>query len=571
LGLAQRGDGNNSLDRRSPADKEESPRRSGRFSSVHPPQVEPVAGIPAEKTAMVEPSRAVNDPCSGIQDCQQGCELGQEKCHPPDDIYIEGCYQRILALDGTCETRSVLISGINGILSEMANKAETENRSYTSMVDSLLMLHWTRADGESTSYDKHMQAHVDAFTVLTRAMMKNKPIGGKFRIFDASCGTGKGLEALLDAMPKKALRKVRIVANDISAAAIEETKKTLAKYGPKLKVEYTRHDLTQELPPGRFDLIILSQTLALICDEKALRDKRLGREVPYESRHNTAKRKLLEGLFGKVKPGKGEFWLIDEDPMRLSELPEDFYGVVEDTLFREIFTECNKTTLVNEVMKRIRDARFRSHAECYIDRKHAMYLINSTSVRSHDLSSDLSCGIESPQSGVIEARSAADVPKEEYDEDRYIKKITSRMRAIHTEIVARLQEFEGANGTVFKPIQEGEKSLLINQRFYEENIDHKPGFWRTNGHYNLVTIAGLAHQLGPEGYRCLIEKLHRSNKIGPGSALLFIDTFPAPAGSPDPMGNSDARSLVFSADDHVFCGSVRYGEKYGYLYVVKDL
>jgi hypothetical protein len=201
-----------------------------------------------------------------------------------------------------------------------------------------------------------------------------------------------------------------------------------------------------------------------------------------------------------------------------------------------------------------------------------MYAINSTSVRNHDISSnDLSCGCESPPSGVLEMKEAAEASKEEVDEDRYIKKITSRMEVIHPEIVARLQEFEGTNGTVFKPIQAGEKRLLINKKFYDEHIDHKPGFWRTNGHYNLVTIAGLAHHLGPEGYRCLIEKLHKSNKIGPGSALLFIDTFPAPPGSSDPMGNSDARSLVFSADDHVFCGSVRYGNKYGYLYVVKEL
>ncbi|MFH0884419.1 MAG: class I SAM-dependent methyltransferase [Candidatus Micrarchaeota archaeon] len=566
LDVAHKGDGKDLLNRRSPAGKED-PKRSDGFASAHP-QVEPAVLLPTQ-VIHDEHTKPVNDQTriTGPSEERESCE---GKCHPPDDRYIGECYQRILGIDNS-GTRSEVIAGINEILSEMANTAETDNCSYASMVCSLLMLHWTRKEGDSTSYDKFMQEHVEAIIVLIKAMMKNKQIGAKFRILDASCGTGKVLEAVLDAMPKKALRRLRIVANDVSAAAIEETEKTLAKYGSKLKVEYRRYDLTQDLPDGRFDLIILSQTLALICDEKALRDKRLGREVPYESRHNTAKRKLLEALFAKVKPGKGEFWLIDEDPMRLSELPEDFYGIVEDTLFREIFTECNKKTLVNEVMKMIKESRFKAHVECYIDRKHIMYLINSTSIRNHDISSDQSCGCDTPQSIVPGMFDAADVPNEEQDDDRYIKKITSRMRVLHPEIAARLQLFEGANGTIFKPIQEGEKMLPINRNFYDTYIDHKPGFWRTNGHYNLVIIAGLAHHLGPEGYRCLIDKLHKSNKIGPGSALLFIDTFPAPPGSPEPMGNSDARSLVFSADNHVFCGSVRYGDKYGYLYVVKEL
>lgn len=568
--LARRSNGD-AQDKRTSERRPSDRASSGSFTAVHPQVEAPFAMQPQNMTVLELPER------SGISEIPRDCRetAGQDtKCHPPDDVYIGECYRRILALEGT-GSRHEIIAGINRIFSDMAKTAETENRSYTSMIDSLLMLHWTRREGDSTSYDKHMQAHVDAISVLIRAMMKNKPIGKKFRIFDASCGTGKVLEATLDSLSKKSLRKVRIVANDVSAAAIEETRRTLAKFGPKLKVEYTRHDLTQELPQGRFDLIILSQTLALICDEKALRDKRLGREVPYESRHNTAKRKLLENLFGKVKVDQGEFWLIDEDPMRLSELPEHFQGIVEETLFREIFTECPKTTLVNEVMKRINAARFRAHAECYIDRRHAMYLITSTAVRSHDIGnegSDLSCGLETiPPSGILEIKQPANATKEQFDEERYVKKIIGRMQMIHPEIAARLQTFEGPTGTVFKSIQEGEKKLVINKQFYEENIRNKPGFWRTNGHYNLVVISGLAHELGQEDYRCLIEKLHRSKKIGPGSAVLFVDTFPAPPGSEKPMGNMDARTLVFSQDNHVFCGSVRYGHKYGYLYVVKDI
>ncbi len=537
---------------------EENHSHSGRcFGSAGQLQVEPIADIAQVSTIIANLPPASNDEVHAdeLPDSSRQCA----RCAPLDDKYIGDCYQRILDLR-SCSSKVEVMEGIEGILSEMADKAQRENGSYTTMVDSMLMLHWTRREGNSTSYDEHMQEHVDTIAVLAKAWLASKSMGGKkIRVLEASCGTGKVLEAFLDAMPPKMLRKLRIVANDVSSAAIEATKKTLARFEGKVRIEYTRHDLTQGLPEGRFDLVILSQTLPFICDEKALRDQRLGLALPNESRHITAKRHVLEALIGKLKAGKGDFLLIDEHPMKLSKVPDDFESIVEDMLFREIFRPISRSTLINDVMKRIEKARFRGHYESFIDRQHSMYLIDSTLVKNnHRTSYDSSA----PDVQFRGERGGVD------DNRRIIR----RAESIHHMLVPRLQEFEGEEGTQYKALMNGQKTLLIDPQFYDEKVDHKPGFWRTNGHYDMVVISDLVHEVGIDGYRCVIEKLKRSGKVGPGSTLLFIDKWPAPSESLNPVGNNDARTLIFNAfDDHVFLSSIRCGDRYGYLYVVRQL
>ncbi|MCI0504109.1 class I SAM-dependent methyltransferase [Candidatus Micrarchaeota archaeon] len=479
-------------------------------------------------------------------------------CHPPDEAYVQDCYRRILDL-GSNDSKTAVVDGINAILEEMADKAQMEDRSYTAMVDSVLMLHWTRKEGNSTSYDEFMQKHVDAISVLAKAWARDKTFGGRrIKVLEASCGTGAALEAFLDALPPRLLRKLRVTANDLSSAAIETTKKRLAKFAGKVRIEYEQKDLTQEIPSGKFDVIMLSQTLPFLNDENALRAQRLGLALPSESRHVTTKRKVLEGLINRLKPGKGELLLFDEYPMRFSKIPDDFDSIVEDSLFREIFRPISRGMLINDVMKRIEKARFHAHLESFIDREHIMYLIASGSLRHPENASE---NMEPPKAQQQGPR-----------EDENSKRIIKRAESMHRELIGRLQAFEEADGTVYRPISVGEKRLEIDKEYYDDKIDHKPGYWRTNGNYNLVIVDGLVHHVGQEGYRCMIEKLKRSHKLGPGSAILFIDEWPAPEGSPNPVGNGDARSLIFNAfDDQVFCASVRAGNKYGYLYVVRNL
>ncbi len=468
---------------------------------------------------------------------------------PPDDRYIRETYQRLLALKGSCSTNSEIKEGISGILEDVAR----QEGNYTAMVDSLLMLHWTRkGEGQMVSYDEHMKEHVDTIKALVRSWMKDKHFGGqrKIKILDASCGTGRVLEAFLEVMPREVRSRVQIVANDVSTAALETARETLARFekDKRVKVRYTQFDISQEMPPGKFDIVILSQTLPLICDEKALVDQRLGLSLPSESRHMTAKKKVLDALVRKVKPDRGEFLLIDEHPMRLSKTADDFESTLEDALFREIFRPVDKGTLINEIMKRMPDdVRFIGHVESFIDRQHSMYLMSYTKRGSQGERRD-----------------------EREDERRIIRK----MENIHPVLIDRLQQFDGNGSTHYRSINGDGPGprLTINPEEYAEKIDGRPYYWHKNGSNNLVVISGLMHVLGKDEYRNLIEKLKRSRKAEPGAALLFIDNWPPRGQAPNMVGNGDARASVFNAfDDHVFVGSFRSGNKYGYLYVIRNL
>jgi hypothetical protein len=92
-----------------------------------------------------------------------------------------------------------------------------------------------------------------------------------------------------------------------------------------------------------------------------------------------------------------------------------------------------------------------------------------------------------------------------------------------------------------------------------------------------VVISGLVHELGKDGCKGLIKNLKQSGKVKAGSLLLFMDQWPPPKEfepdkePPNKIGNSDARSQIFKSPDHTFLASYRSGNKYGYLYVIRDL
>ena len=73
----------------------------------------------------------------------------------------------------------------------------------------------------------------------------------------ASCGSGKVLEAFLDSLPPEVLSRVQVVANDVSSASLVAAKETLKRFEGKIKIEYTRYDITRELPPKQFDVVVI--------------------------------------------------------------------------------------------------------------------------------------------------------------------------------------------------------------------------------------------------------------------------------------------------------------------------
>jgi SAM-dependent methyltransferase len=478
--------------------------------------------------------------------------IAQLRSNCPDDGFIDHCYGMLLELRSAAEAapdqregREQLRIGLTDLLEEMAG----HHGSYNASVDSLLMRHWVeKRDGGVRPYDEHMKDHVDAIRSLFRSWTADRYRNGRtLKIFDASCGTGKVLEAFLDSLPPEMLSRVQVVANDLSSDALEAAKETLARFNDGgLKITFTRHDIMTDLPPGKFDVVMLSQTLPFIVDERALRDQRLQRSVPQEKRHLTAKGKAIEGLVKKLKPQTGEFLLIDEDPMKLSRTTDDFDGIIENTLFREIFRSVRKDTLIKDVMKKIGFAKFIGHLESFIDREHSMYLMAYTkngSRRSQDDKED--------ELAIIRA-----------------------MENMHPRLVERFQKFEGDGGTRYLPIGpvDGGQRLIIDRDFYGGRIKGNSFYWSKNGSNNLVVVNGLVHELGVEGYKSLIENLKRSKKAGPGASLLFIDKWPPSRSAQMRVSNSDARSLAMDAfDDHVFAAAYRSGSIYGYLYLIRDL
>jgi DNA topoisomerase VI subunit B len=87
-----------------------------------------------------------------------------------------------------------------------------------------------------------------------------------------------------------------VYANDVSNASLDATKETLRPFIGRVKrIEYMRYDIAQTQLPGTYHIVILSQTIPFISDDKALINKRLGFGSPSELRlHQLAKKRVLE-------------------------------------------------------------------------------------------------------------------------------------------------------------------------------------------------------------------------------------------------------------------------------------
>jgi SAM-dependent methyltransferase len=473
----------------------------------------------------------------------------------PDDGFIDECYNRLLDLRGSCASRAELRQGLSELLEEIA----VHSGSYSAMVDNLLMKHWLeRKDNGLVPYDEHMKEHVEAIKTLFKAWTKDRYSGlPKIRIFDASCGSGKALEAFLESLPPEVLGRVEVVANDVSSASLEAAAKTLGRFKGRLhrKIEFTRYDVTRELPPRQFDIVIFSQTLPFIVDEGTLREQRLGRTLRTdENRHLTAKTTLMRALVKKtLKPGSGELLLIDEDPMKLTEPPDDVDGLIERVLFGEIFREVSESQMIDK-MKEISSARFLGQVKSSIDRRHDMYLMAYS---------------KAPKAKrVLDAENddRDDMLRSREDEMR----ILHAMENIHPVLVGRLEKFDGNGTPLYKQVDSGTR-LVIDPDYYSQKIADSPSYWKKNGSNSLVVVRGMMHELGLHSYKRLIDNIKASRKAEPGAAFLFIDRWPAPSESMDPVSNTKARRLMNGYDDHAFAASIRSGNSYGYLYFIRHV
>ncbi|MEW6721731.1 MAG: class I SAM-dependent methyltransferase [Candidatus Micrarchaeota archaeon] len=465
----------------------------------------------------------------------------------PDDAYIEQCYSRVVQAKAEADSNSDLRDRLGSLLTEVANRQG--KGSYSGTVVKLLMRHWLERDETGrTSYDGHMEHHTEAIRVLFSAWVRDRYSDFRsLKILDASCGSGKVLEAFLDSLPVGLLPRVQVVANDISISALEATKAAMERFEGQVKMRYSRYDISREMPPGSYDVVLFSQTLGLISDDKMLRGQRLQQHVPSDNRrHIAAKTGLLAALHTKAKRGTGEVLIVDEDPMQFSKNVDDFDDVVEDVLFREIFRPISKLLLI-EKTKKIPHSQFLADLECIIDREHAMYLIASKRVNGSDRAEQNGRDISEHDSEIVQA-----------------------MERMHPVLVRRFEEF-GNGHQRFKPIPPDGDSLrlVIDYDYYRQRIQGNPSYWVKNGGRDLVIVSGLAHEIGLDAYTRLIENLRRSKKAGPGAALLFIDTWPMPQ-KKNAVRNSHAREAFESFQDHEFVATYRSGTRYGYLYVIKE-
>ncbi|HSB47297.1 MAG TPA: class I SAM-dependent methyltransferase [Candidatus Bilamarchaeum sp.] len=452
------------------------------------------------------------------------------------------------------------------LLYDLASRNELD---YTLTVNKLLMRHWTQRTGDGlVAYNAHMQEHVDAIDTLFEGAMKevNTRFRGnrKLRILDVSCGTGEVLKKFLDRLPDRVLSRLKIVANDASPAALDVCRETLRPYeGRVKKITYTNMDISEgRLPDGKFHVVLESQSLEFISDDRIIKAKRLGQTIRQDEDEydKNSKRVAVAALFDKLVPERGLLLIVQEDPMMLSKPGRTPDGVITRMLFDEIFRPIRKEELINDILKAIPGAKFVCDQQVQIDRSHDMYI----AVSSRSRKKDARIGTYHSSKSVVPQPAALRTSR---DFDVHETNIIQAMEGIYPILLERLKKFDGHEQ--FRPIT-GTR-LVIDEKKWEDEAS-KPWFWRRNGTNDLVIVSGLIHKIGIEQYQRLIDNLNSSGKAKPGTVLLFIDTWPAPAGKVDDhVGNGDARKYVFRRPDHTFLAAYRSGNKYGYLYVKRDL
>jgi SAM-dependent methyltransferase len=227
-------------------------------------------------------------------------------------------------------------------------------------------------------YDKHMLGHETAianllgqFASLQSAAYPDALMGDS--ILEMSCGTGSVIDHVCRLLPPSRLPNMRITANDWS-----EDMKSIAR--EKLRIypcqfTYASEDLGElSFKRGTFNTVFLSQTLHLIIDSDVQRQER---ESNYmfidENRHLTEKLKVLRNAWWTLKE-RGVMVIIDEWPALLSDRGGPL-GPGFAYLFNDGLRPADLRMVQESVMSQLPSARYICQLKVPIDRHHHMYLI----------------------------------------------------------------------------------------------------------------------------------------------------------------------------------------------------
>ncbi len=116
-------------------------------------------------------------------------------------------------------------------------------------------------DWDAATYDRV----ADPQTRWGTAVLDRLPLEGDEIVLDAGCGSGRVTEQLADRLPRG-----RVVALDASPSMIDEARRRLARFGPR--IDYLVADLGRPfvVPGGTVDAILSTATFHWVADHDAL-------------------------------------------------------------------------------------------------------------------------------------------------------------------------------------------------------------------------------------------------------------------------------------------------------------
>ena len=114
-------------------------------------------------------------------------------------------------------------------------------------------------DWDAATYDRV----ADPMARWGAAVLDRLPLVGNERVLDAGCGSGRVTERLAERLPAGT-----VVALDASPSMIEEARRRLERFGPR--VEYVVADLLAPLPIAQVDAILSTATFHWVADHETL-------------------------------------------------------------------------------------------------------------------------------------------------------------------------------------------------------------------------------------------------------------------------------------------------------------
>lgn len=483
---------------------------------------------------------------------------------PPGPLSTDDAAVRIVEASGAfAHTKDAYQQRMQEILSSV--------RADPSMINKILFKIWA---GDNR-YDRHMgrTGHEDAIrnlvaqiAILDRlyAGYGERIIGE--RIVEMSCGTGTVIKALVDALPRRRVRKLHITGNDVS-----KDMKDLAK--AKLKnvpctVHYTCHDMRRWPPDSKtrlreesVDTNFDSQSTHIIASEQALKEEQEGScRLGGEERHIEEKLNFKRNGFRLLRD-KGIYITIDEWPAVLSE-PADATDPVEEAisyLFNRTFKPIGRDTLRERVMKAIPEARFVAELKVPIwsanGTTHMMY--------AHIFRKDLD-----KASRINQERLLPLAPEYHRARAMAMKRIVEAFKEIDETARKGFAPTEAcaSKWVEFRPLTEGPELQYVEGMTLS-----------STRRYNLVIMPDRIHRTDPAEFGRILETAVKSLKVG--GALLVINEWKAPPRTAwengSPVRKSDFRDGIARQFGNrlIFAGALRVpihpdydSGEYGYIW-----